>query len=55
MPNHFEMFNRFITSHVEISEAELADFNEKCELVEFPKGEIFIKVGSPLGLIGPYL
>jgi CRP-like cAMP-binding protein len=46
MPNHFEMFNRFITSHVEISEAELADFNQKCELVEFPKGQIFIKVGE---------
>lgn len=46
MPNHFEMFNRFITSHVEISEAELAHFNQKCELVEFPKGQIFIKVGE---------
>ena len=47
MTNHFEIFNRFITSHVEMTEAELIDFNEKCEIVEFPKGQIFIKVGEP--------
>ena len=47
MPNHFEMFNRFITSHVEMSEAELADFNEKCEIVEFSKGELIMKEGEP--------
>ena len=47
MPNHFEIFNRFITSHVEMTESELTDFNEKCEIVEFSKGEIFIKVGEP--------
>jgi CRP-like cAMP-binding protein len=47
MSNHFEMFNRFITSYVDMTEAELVDFNEKCELVEFLKGEIIIKVGAP--------
>jgi CRP-like cAMP-binding protein len=47
MTNHFEIFNRFITSHVEMTEAELTDFNEKCVIVEFSKGEIFIKVGAP--------
>ena len=47
MANHFEIFNRFITSHVEMTEAELTDFNEKCEIIEFSKGEIFIKVGEP--------
>ena len=47
MTNHFEMLNSFIKSHVEMSEAELTDFNQKCEIVEFSKGEIFIKVGAP--------
>ena len=47
MPNHFEIFNRFITSHVEMSEAELEDFNEKCEIVEFLKGELIMKEGEP--------
>jgi CRP-like cAMP-binding protein len=46
MQNPFEMFNHFITSHVEMTEAELTDFNQKCEIVEFPKGEIFIKLGE---------
>jgi len=46
MADQFEMFNRFITSHVEISEAELEDFNEKCELVEFSKGELIMKAGE---------
>ena len=47
MTNHFEMLNSFIKSHVEMSEAELTAFNQKCEIVEFSKGEIFIKVGEP--------
>ena len=38
MTNHFEMLNSFITSHVEMSEAELTAFNQKCEIVEFSKG-----------------
>jgi CRP-like cAMP-binding protein len=47
MPNHFEMFNSFITRQVEMTEAELTAFNQKCELVEFPKGALIIKVGEP--------
>lgn len=46
MPNHFELFNRFLTMHVEMSAAELAVFNSKCEIVEFSKGEIVMKVGE---------
>jgi len=47
MPNHFEMFNRFIRSQVEMTDAELESFNQKCEVVEFPKGALIIKVGEP--------
>ncbi len=47
MPNHFEMFNSFITRHVEMTEAELTAFNQKCEIVEFSKGEIIMKAGEP--------
>jgi CRP-like cAMP-binding protein len=32
---------------VDISDEALADFIQKCEKVEFPKGEIIIKVGEP--------
>jgi CRP-like cAMP-binding protein len=32
--------------HVEMSAAELAVFNSKCEIVEFSKGEIVMKVGE---------
>jgi CRP-like cAMP-binding protein len=47
MPNHFEMLNSFIIRHVEMSEAELKAFNQKCEVVEFSKGELIMKVGDP--------
>jgi CRP-like cAMP-binding protein len=47
MPNHFELFNRFLTMHVEMSAEELAVFNAKCEIVEFLKGEIIMKAGEP--------
>lgn len=47
MPNHFEMFNSFITRHVEMTEAELTAFNQKCKIVEFSKGEIIMKAGEP--------
>ena len=40
MTNHFSMLNSFIKRHVEISEAELTTFNQKCEIVEFSKGEL---------------
>jgi CRP-like cAMP-binding protein len=47
MPNHFEMFNSFIRSQVEMTDAELESLNQKCEVVEFPKGALIIKVGEP--------
>ena len=47
MPNHFDLFNRFLTMHVEMSAAELAVFNSKCEIVEFSKGELIMKAGEP--------
>ena len=46
MTNHFEMLNSFITRHVEMSEAELTAFNQKCEIVEFSKGELIMKAGE---------
>ncbi|NQW79153.1 MAG: Crp/Fnr family transcriptional regulator [Chitinophagaceae bacterium] len=46
MTNHFEIFNRFIRSYVEMSDAELADFNQKCEVVSFFKGDIIMKAGE---------
>jgi len=46
MTNHFEMLNSFITRHVEMSEAELTAFNQKCKIVEFSKGDIIMKAGE---------
>jgi CRP-like cAMP-binding protein len=46
MPAHFEMFNEFITKHVEFTEDELTDFNNKCEKVEFSKGSYVMKAGE---------
>ena len=42
MTNHFSMLNSFIKRHVEMSEAELTTFNQKCEIVEFSKVEKLI-------------
>jgi CRP-like cAMP-binding protein len=47
MPNYFEMLNGFITRHVEMSEAELSVFNQKCAIVEFSKGALIMKAGEP--------
>jgi len=47
MTNHFEMLNSFIIRHVEMSEAELTAFNQKCKIVEFSKGDIIMKAGEP--------
>lgn len=46
MPSHFEMFNLFITKHVEFTEAELVAFNKKCTQVNFSKGELIMKAGE---------
>ena len=46
MPAHFEMFNQFITKHVEFTEAELVAFNKQCTQVNFSKGELIMKVGE---------
>jgi CRP-like cAMP-binding protein len=46
MTNHFEMLNSFIKRHVEMSEAELTAFNQKCKIVEFSKGDIIMKAGE---------
>lgn len=46
MPAHFEMFNQFITKHVEFTDAELAAFNKQCTQVNFSKGELIMKVGE---------
>jgi CRP-like cAMP-binding protein len=46
MPAHFEMFNLFITKHVEFTEAELVAFNNQCKKVNFSKGELIMKAGE---------
>jgi CRP-like cAMP-binding protein len=46
MPTHFEMFNKFITKHVEFTEAELIAFNKQCTQVNFLKGDLIIKAGE---------
>jgi len=46
MPTHFEMFNKFITKHVEFTEDELVAFNKKCSQVNFLKGDLIIKAGE---------
>jgi CRP-like cAMP-binding protein len=47
MAEHFEILNSFIRSQVEMTDAELESFNQKCEVVEFPKGALIIKAGEP--------
>ena len=46
MPSHFEMFNQFITKHVDFTDAELIAFNKQCTQVNFSKGELIMKVGE---------
>ena len=46
MLSHFEMFNQFITKHVEFTEAELVAFNKQCTQVNFLKGDLIIKAGE---------
>ena len=46
MAEHFEMLNSFIKRHVVMSDAELLAFNQKCEIVEFSKGELIMKAGE---------
>lgn len=46
MPSHFEMFNQFITKHVEFTEAELVAFNNQCTQVNFSKGELIMNEGD---------
>ncbi len=46
MAEHFINFNRFIRQYVEITDAELEDFNQKCEVVRFSKGQTIIKAGE---------
>jgi len=38
MPEHFDMFNQFITKIVEFTPEELVDLNNKCTQVVYPKG-----------------
>jgi len=40
------MFNQFITKHVEMTDAELADLNQKCTRVEFSKGDLLMRAGD---------
>ena len=46
MPAHFEMFNKFITKHVDFTEDELVEFKKKCTQVNFSKGELIMKAGE---------
>jgi len=45
MPEHFDMFNQFITKIVEFTPDELTDLNKKCTQVEYPKGSVIMKAG----------
>ena len=47
MVNYFEIFNHFIRQYVDMTQAELHDFNQKCDRVEFSKGHIIMKSGEP--------
>ena len=46
MPAHFEMFNKFITKHVDFTEDELVAFKKKCTQEKFSKGELIMKAGE---------
>ena len=47
MPDHFEIFKRFIGSFVEMSGSEMDDFIQQCDRVDFSKGDLIIKAGEP--------
>jgi CRP-like cAMP-binding protein len=46
MPDHFEIFRRFLGNFVQMSEAAMADFIQQCQKVEFLKGDYIIKAGE---------
>ena len=46
MPEHFDMFNQFITKIVEFTPEELTDLNNKCTQVEYPKGSVIMQAGA---------
>ena len=46
MPEHFDMFNQFITKIVEFTPDELTDINKKCTQVEYPKGSVIMQAGA---------
>ena len=46
MPEHFELFNEFISKHVAFTEVELTDFNNQCTKVFFSKGAHIMKAGE---------
>ena len=46
MTNTFLSFNSFIKKYVEINDTELEALNQKCERVDFAKGEIIMKAGQ---------
>jgi len=47
MPDHFEIFKRFIGSFVEMTGSEMDDFIQQCDRVDFSKGDLIIKAGEP--------
>ena len=46
MPEHFDIFKRFIGSFVEMSESEMSTFIQLCDRVDFSKGDLIIKAGE---------
>lgn len=47
MSNIFNNLNNFIQQYVQITEKELEEFNQMCEIHEFDKGDVIIKAGEP--------
>jgi len=46
MLEHFEIFKRFLRNFVQMSEAEMDNFIQQCDRVDFLKGDCIIKAGE---------
>ena len=46
MQDHFEIFKRFLRNFVQMSEAEMTNFIQQCDRVDFLKGDFIIKAGE---------
>jgi CRP-like cAMP-binding protein len=47
MDNPFDILNDFLLNHVNLTPSELNEFEKKCTIKKFKKGEIIVKMNKP--------